>query len=408
MPSSLVVKVHKVENIQPHPNADRLEILTVDGWETVVKKGWLAVGDLVVYVPPDSLLPEQLGKDIGVSEYLGKDGRVRQIRLRGHPSFGLVFKQRPTDKQFGPGKDVADYYGITKYTPPFRGGKRSDGQRQQWGQQIAETPYMPRYFDVENIKNHVGMFTPDDDIVAFEKIHGRNVRIALSKAEGWIMGSRNVRRKPPVIKTWRNLWGLLDKLGWTRSEPDENLCKREPYTFAYSIPNLRNMILDLYNKPGVSSVVVYGEVYGKGMQSITYGLDDGINVVVFDIMINGKVLPPEEFSRTCYYYGVDRVKAIYVGKFNLELLKEEIEKESWLATQHGARGHIMEGCVIRPAGGEIYQTVEYTREDGSVCKRTQLRLLKLISDRYMFSKTKEEEQADDEPGEPSESKLAPF
>ena len=36
--SELSVEIAKIDNIMPHPNADRLEIATVGGWNCVVGK----------------------------------------------------------------------------------------------------------------------------------------------------------------------------------------------------------------------------------------------------------------------------------------------------------------------------------------------------------------------------------
>ena len=36
--STLVIKIQKITEINEHPNADRLEIATIGGWQSVVKK----------------------------------------------------------------------------------------------------------------------------------------------------------------------------------------------------------------------------------------------------------------------------------------------------------------------------------------------------------------------------------
>ena len=47
----------KVEN---HPNADRLEIAFVYGFQVIVQKGKYSAGNRVVYIPIDSILPQWL------------------------------------------------------------------------------------------------------------------------------------------------------------------------------------------------------------------------------------------------------------------------------------------------------------------------------------------------------------
>jgi RNA ligase (TIGR02306 family) len=46
--------------INPHNNAERLEVATVYGFQVIVSKGTYRVGDLALYIPIDSILPERL------------------------------------------------------------------------------------------------------------------------------------------------------------------------------------------------------------------------------------------------------------------------------------------------------------------------------------------------------------
>src|SRR3972149_2634963 len=111
--SSLVVKVYEIEEIRAHPNADRLDIAVVGGWQCVVGKDTYRAGDKVVYFPPDTLIPRALANQCGVTQYLSfhKDepdmGRIRCTKLRGEPSFGLVL----AINDLPIGADVAEVYG---------------------------------------------------------------------------------------------------------------------------------------------------------------------------------------------------------------------------------------------------------------------------------------------------------
>ena len=64
--SKLIVEVCRVGAVEPHPNADRLAICTVKGWKTIIKydpetkTAQFKEGDLCVYFPPDSVLPDNL------------------------------------------------------------------------------------------------------------------------------------------------------------------------------------------------------------------------------------------------------------------------------------------------------------------------------------------------------------
>jgi RNA ligase (TIGR02306 family) len=79
--------IQRIKAIHPHNNADNLELATVLGWQVVVKKGEFSVGDLVVYICIDTVLPE-----IPDFEFLrNKNFRIKPIRLRGEESAGICF-----------------------------------------------------------------------------------------------------------------------------------------------------------------------------------------------------------------------------------------------------------------------------------------------------------------------------
>ena len=67
--STLQVEVCTVDEIKEHPNADKLELAIIRGWQTCISKGSYQVGDKVVYFPPDTLLPESWTDKFGVTKY---------------------------------------------------------------------------------------------------------------------------------------------------------------------------------------------------------------------------------------------------------------------------------------------------------------------------------------------------
>ena len=83
--SSLIVPIAAIDAVMPHPNADRLEIAVIKGWQVIVSKGTYQPGDRVIYVPPDAVVPVAWSDQWNVTKYLQK-GRVRCARLRGEPS----------------------------------------------------------------------------------------------------------------------------------------------------------------------------------------------------------------------------------------------------------------------------------------------------------------------------------
>lgn len=96
-----LVTLRRIAAINPIPNADAIEVATVDGWNVVVKKGEFEVGEVVVYFEIDSILPKgrpefEFLMARGCKMQPAEDGslleghRLRTIKLRGQVSQGLI------------------------------------------------------------------------------------------------------------------------------------------------------------------------------------------------------------------------------------------------------------------------------------------------------------------------------
>src|SRR5437868_1923176 len=79
------VPIVRIAAVEPHPQADRLEIVRLWGYTCVVGKGQFRAGDLACYVPPDSVVPS--GPPF---EFLGDHRLIRVRRYRGVVSQGLL------------------------------------------------------------------------------------------------------------------------------------------------------------------------------------------------------------------------------------------------------------------------------------------------------------------------------
>lgn len=124
--SAFEVLVEKVVNVEDHPNADRLSIVTVRGYKCISSKvpdgaGGIKprynIGDLVVYIPEGAIVPEMLlkagfwdtEKNKGI--LAGKNGdRVKAIKLRGVLSQGILFSVNMYD-----GYDADEHFCLMEY-----------------------------------------------------------------------------------------------------------------------------------------------------------------------------------------------------------------------------------------------------------------------------------------------------
>lgn len=127
-----LASVRVISNIQPIPNADKIELVTVDGWNVVVAKDvGHKVGDLVIYCEIDSFLPIREEFEFLRKSSYKKMGdvegfRLRTVKLRGQVSSGLILplsilNPPNTNIYVTPfeGLDVTEMLDIVKYEQPI-------------------------------------------------------------------------------------------------------------------------------------------------------------------------------------------------------------------------------------------------------------------------------------------------
>lgn len=325
--SSLIVEVCKINNIEPHPNADRLEIATVKGWNCVIPKYRFKKEDLIIYIPIDSVLPLELSDRMNVTQYL-HNGRVKAIKLRKIPSYGLVEPTSILPDNIVPeeGMDVAGILNITKWEPsPYI---------IQCGEKQNYDPDFAKYVDIENMRNYPNVFQDTDFVSITEKIHGTNARFGWIN-DKWQVGSHNCNLR----------------------ENENNL-----YWQASKLYPLKEIL-----KPGQ---MLFGEIYGlmgkngKKIQALAYGKDN-INIAFFDLIDNYKYVDVDEFESFCQSNNLPIVPELCRGYWSNKL----IELANGQSEINGAN-HIKEGIVIK----SIRETNDY---------RIGRKILKYISDDYL-------------------------
>jgi RNA ligase (TIGR02306 family) len=302
--SSLIVEVVEISEIKPHDNADKLELAMVKGWQCIVPKGQYRAGDHVIYIPVDAVLPQELSDKIGVTKYLSKQ-RVKTAKLRGVISQGVIMSANECPLAVV-GADVAEDLGITKWEPPLPGQCTS-------GQPRPQHPDFLRYTDIENIKNYPDVLSEGEEVVITEKIHGTNFRAANVTAEkegvagqaGFHVGSHRM----DFVETPENLY-------WRAARK---------YRLHEILP------------PGYQ---IFGEIYGKGIQKLTYDLLE-FDVRFFDLMRDLKYVGYHEFMAFCQQWQLPMAPELYFGPWNKALL-EKANGQSTIAS------HIREGIVVKP------------------------------------------------------------
>lgn len=343
--SSLIVKVQKINVVRDHPNGDKLSIVEIDGWQIISKRNEYAAGELSVFCPPDSVLPQNVVDTHGVSAYLATGNRVKAVKLRGEKSFGLLLKPDPTWKE---GQDVASILGITKWEPPPpTQGLPGSGSKTQ---PAKRHPLWQRYTELENIRHYSRILEEGEEVVATEKIHGCNQSTAMLNGQ-LVVSSRELNRQPPVKYTPRTL-NLIQRFlkyfnrQWfgPRCEIDEEAKATDWFWYPTTLPGVIRLLQDLGETH--KQVILCGETFGSVQRGMGYGTPDALQFRAFDLLIDGRYVDYDAFCLACDSHGIARVPEIYRGPYSLEAIQKAAS--GFTQIEGAPKNQIREGCVVRP------------------------------------------------------------
>jgi RNA ligase (TIGR02306 family) len=286
-----VCYIARINEIKVIPNADNIEQAVVGGWNCIIQKGQYTEGGLVAVATTDAVIPQELSDAMNVTNYLRKGQRVRTVKLKGCFSECLIIplKYIPKGKinTYTEGKDMMDEMGITKYEPPVKQIQLASGRKIRW----QDNKNFHVYYKFPNIKNVPGIFTEDDVVEITRKLHGTNARFGIvkkTKLSIWnrikmffnfadefveyefVVGSHNVEKGS-------DSQGFYDTNVWYEIDAKYKIKER-----------LWNMLREGYTTDEIGSgIVLYGEIYGAGIQkNYDYGLKN-IDFAAFDISIDG-------------------------------------------------------------------------------------------------------------------------
>jgi RNA ligase (TIGR02306 family) len=282
----IIGEVIKIED------ADNIELVLVNGWQAITKKDEYQVGDKVVVVTTDAVIPQDLSDLIGVTNYLRKGQRVRTVKLRGVYSECLIMNTYniPALRKcstISEGEDLMVILGITKYEPPVKTVQLSVGGRKI---KYHQNPNFHIYHKFPNMKNVPDMFTEDDEVVISRKFHGTNARYGIVRKRKLSLWDR-------VRKFFGNEWADFeyvygshnvekgsDSQGFYSTDVWKEIADK------YMIrKKLWTHVKDTYYPEDLTQgFTIYGEIYGKGIQkNYEYGLNE-IKFVGFDVEVDGE------------------------------------------------------------------------------------------------------------------------
>lgn len=314
------VPITTIVSVEPHNNAHSLSVATVYGFQVVVQKDKYKVGDQVVYIPIDSLLPQWLEDKLFPPDSKIKlhHHRVRQIKIRGLASQGMLIDMSDVkdklNKKVGVESDVSSLLEVTKYEPPQPGFAHTQGKAKNRNKK-HEHPLFHKYNGVDNIKWFPTLFKDSEEVVVQEKLHGTNARAS---------------NLPFVANTWRKklkkLFFMAPKFEQCYGSNNVDISAATDYKGFYGEDIYGKCFadLDIFEKLALGEIV-YGEIVGPSIQKgYDYGLKEH-KFVVFDVKVlqpDGKFkwLNPSEVATFCEETELTYVPVLYKGPYDKDVI----------------------------------------------------------------------------------------
>ena len=312
-----VARINEVKVIE---GADNIEQAVIGGWNCIVKKGSHQAGQLVIVATTDAVIPLALSNSIGVTNYLRKGNRVRTVKLRGVYSECLVIPITPGHEvNYSEGQDMMEKLGISKYEPPVKQIQLSSGRKIKW----RDNQNFHIYYKFPNLKNVAGMFTEEDMVQITRKIHGTNARYGIvkkSKLSFW----DKVKKFFRIADEWIDYEYIYGSHNCEKGSDSQGFYSTDVWRTVAEKYDIKNKLWYYARRNGVNAigegVILYGEIYGAGIQkNYEYGLKD-IEFAGFDIKENGDYLPTRTVELDMgNELQLPHVEVLYEGKWNQEI-----------------------------------------------------------------------------------------
>ncbi len=347
------VNVVRVDEILPHNGADTLGIVYIGGYQCVVKKDAYKVGDLALYIQPDTIVPvmPQFAFLWEGTEPTERRRRITVRRFRKEWSEGLLIPISEFDWKVYPyeGQDVAELLGFMHYEEPepvqstartrvqYQSPWRSWSAFKFWvlyklgfadqlhGDNAKPPKNTPPTYDMEGFKNYPHTFAEGEEVVVTEKIHGSNARY-LFDGKKMHVGSKNLWKSEKSTCVWRR---ALKELPWIEEWCRDNV----GYTlYGEVVPTQK------------------GYAYGTETNGPEDKLRPAIKVFVFDIlspdgewMSKGFTLEPSN--------SLQKVPVLYTGPYDEAKIKALVEGKSAVDGKTLREGIVISSATERTVRG---------------------------------------------------------
>jgi RNA ligase (TIGR02306 family) len=346
-----------VTEVKAIEGADNIELCVVGGWNSIVKKGEYTVHDYVVVATTDAVIPQNISDAIGVTNYLRKGQRVRTVKLRGVYSECLIipFDILPPMKQqyasgigyfWKDGDDLMEILGISKYEPPVRQIRLSSGKKIRY----RANSNFHVYYKFPNLKNVTGMFTEEDEVQITRKIHGTNARYGIVKKTSLSFIDK-VKKFFRLGGEWLEYEYVYGSHNVEKGSDSQGFYDTDVWRTVAEQYDIKSKLWEMargFGKDGIEKgIVIYGEIYGAGIQkNYDYGLTE-MEFALFDITVDNEYQPTSVTEWIAKFLELPHVPILHNGKWSQEIQDKYVFKNFIEGTKVPH-----EGIVIKDLSGK--------------------------------------------------------
>lgn len=365
----------KVQKVRPHSNADRLDVATVFGMDTIVSKGTWKVGDPCVYFANGGVIaPEylklnnmyrhfNLNSDQSVTGYFEDSGRVKTMKLRGEMSDGVImplsslnefFDNKPPAFENGMELDKVGKVTLAqKYIPTSKG----NGGTGSTSTKKKKKKYIPEHIDTKQLNYSLRRFEQPCEVSLTYKLHGTSGRFAHMRKRWWQFW------KPKFVSGSRRVEFTSFKDGGFYG--DNAFRKYYHDKLSQIIPPGCTVYFEIVGWVNDTTPImpVYGtdkldkklqKEFGPTM-TFAYGCEQGQHeMYVYRITQDGKELSPKQIEQFCNLCGLKTVPFCEVAaRHDWFMISGVEELESYIQSMfkdyHDRidSSHLLEGIVVR-------------------------------------------------------------
>lgn len=217
------------------------------------------------------------------------------------------------------GRDCMEKLGITKYEPPVKQIQLASGRKIKW----RDNQNFHIYYKFPNLKNVAGMFTEEDEVQITRKIHGTNARYGIvrkSKLSFW----DKVKQYFKLTDEWLEYEYIYGSHNCEKGSESQGFYSTDVWRTIAEKYQIKEKLWRLVREMDIdevgSGVVLYGEIFGAGIQkNYDYSLED-IHFSGFDLTVNGEYLSIQTaYIAIANLLELPHVEELYVGPWNQDI-----------------------------------------------------------------------------------------